>query len=235
MKKLYLISVIEKYYLNGQTEKVKWSFKNNVLSIKFISKDKNLMGEILAPCEMENCEIGVFFTSQLKKILSILDKLISIKIHKENNIPLKLNIEDSNYSMEYVLADLSLISRLPRLEEPKKYEIEANISLEMINNFLRASKVSEAELFTVETSNKELKLIIGGYEKFTNKISFNIPTLSETNTFPIKFPLKEFRDILEANTDLSEGKVLISEEGLMKIKFSSEEKIISNYILVGKE
>jgi len=44
MEKQLLVSVIEKYYLNGIHEKVKWTIKDKKVQILFTSATKDLAG-----------------------------------------------------------------------------------------------------------------------------------------------------------------------------------------------
>jgi len=76
MKKLYLEDVIEKYYLNGLVERVKIEVVDKTLTTKFISNQKNLVGTLCAPnIELDDCEFGVYDTTQLLKLIGITDLL----------------------------------------------------------------------------------------------------------------------------------------------------------------
>ena len=44
-----LTSVIDKYYLNGIVESVKWTIKDKNIEIDFITPFKNLVGKITCP------------------------------------------------------------------------------------------------------------------------------------------------------------------------------------------
>jgi hypothetical protein len=51
MEKQSLVSIIDKYYLNGIGEKVKWTVKDNVVTIKTFSPTKDMVGIVTAPFE----------------------------------------------------------------------------------------------------------------------------------------------------------------------------------------
>ena len=49
-----LVDSIEKYYLNGLTEAVKFNIKNNVLHIPFSTTNRDVVGEVTLPIELPN-------------------------------------------------------------------------------------------------------------------------------------------------------------------------------------
>jgi hypothetical protein len=242
MEKLYLTGVINKYYLKGFTERVKIVVKDKTANIKFITLQKNLVGNIVASnIDIEDCEVGIYDTTQLLKLLNITDKFLTIQVDKHKNISKKLLIADNNYNLEYSLADTLLIPMVPVIEEPN-FDMEANIDNEFINKFIKAKKALDTDVFVVESSidnelNNTINFILGGTENYTNKINFSIPASKayNGNGTQSKFPIEEFKEILDSNEDLKTGKLFISEQGLMKIYFVGEKGEEITYFLVGKE
>jgi hypothetical protein len=241
MKKLYLSDVIEKYYLGGVVERVKISIANKTLHSKFIAVNKNLIGELSAPnIELEDCEFGVYDTSQLLKLLNITDQFITLNVEKQGKVSNKLLIADTEYNLEYALADTMLTPTIPSFDEPE-YEMVANVDKEFIDKFIKAKKALNTEVFVVEPSydalnNDVVLFTLGGVEGYTNKISFHI-VASKTKTLgkQIKFPINEFNEILLANKDIISSTLCISEQGVLKIEFENEEKVKVSYVLIGKE
>jgi hypothetical protein len=241
MKKLYLLDVIEKYHLGGLVERVKISINNKTLTSNFIATNKNLIGEITAPnIELEDCEFGVYDTSQLLKLLGITDKLLILNIEKKGKVANKLLVADADYNLEYTLADIMLTPSIPSFDEPL-YDMEANIDKEFIDKFAKAKKALTTDIFTISSgadslNNNVLFFNLGGSEGYTNKINFYVPAnkisiLCE----PIKFPIEEFNEILLANKELKMSTLFVSSEGLLKINFENEEGVNVSYVLVGKE
>ena len=72
MNKQLFQSIISKYYLNGLVESVKWFISNNTLSIKFMSPNQDMLGEIkVNNFNLQDAEIAVFDTTKLNKLLGI--------------------------------------------------------------------------------------------------------------------------------------------------------------------
>jgi hypothetical protein len=241
MKKLYLEDILEKYYLNGLVERVKITIKDKTLTTKFISSQKNLVGTIEAPnVELEDCEFGVYDTTQLLKLIGITDHFLILNVEKHGKIANKLLIADNEYNLEYALADIMLTPAVPTIDEPK-YQMVADVHSEFISKFLKAGKALGTDIFIAEQStnvdgNPAIKFTLGGAEGYTNKINFTL--LTTTSSIPghtIKFPIAEFSAILAANKEFNKGELFINEEGLLKIEFTNDEGVKTSYLLVGKE
>jgi hypothetical protein len=241
MKKLYLEDVIEKYHLGGLVERVKITIKDKTLSTRFISTKKNLVGNITAPnIELDNCEFGIYDTTQLLKLIGITDHFLVLGVEKHGKIANKLLIADNEYNLEYVLADTMLTPNVPTIEEPV-YNMVATVDTDFVSRFLKANKAINTEVFIVEQSvdveeKFAMKFTLGGTESYTNKINFTL----QTSTHSIagrttKFDLEEFSEILASNKEFKSSELSISEEGLLKIEFENEEGVKASYILVGKE
>jgi hypothetical protein len=241
MKKLYFEDVIEKYHLNGLVERVKIQIADKTLTTKFISAQKNLVGVLEAPnIELEDCEFGVYDTSQLLKLIGITDHFIVLNIEKQGKVANKLLIADNEYNLEYALADTMLTPAVPSIDEPQ-YDMTAEVTIEFISKFLKAKKALDTDVFIIEQSidvdNKPaMKFTLGGSEKHTNKINFTLPTQNNAIPgFPMKFPIVEFGAILAANKEPKTSKLSVNQEGLLKIEFESEEGVKATYMLVGRE
>ena len=70
MNKHSLNRFIEKYYLGGNCSSVVINSKGDSLSTRFITGDKNLLGELsMTGWKFENADLGVYNTEQLVKLL----------------------------------------------------------------------------------------------------------------------------------------------------------------------
>lgn len=241
MKKLYFEDVIEKYHLGGLVERVKINITDKTLTTKFISAQKNLVGVLEAPnIELEDCEFGVYDTTQLLKLIGITDHFLVLGIEKQGKVANKLLIADKEYNLEYALADTMLTPAIPEINEPN-YDMVASVDNEFVSKFLKAKKALDTEVFTAEQSTDTddkpaIKFTLGGVEKYTNKVNFTLPTT--TSSIPgsiLKFPISEFSEILAANKESENGTLSISEDGLLKIEFTNKEGVKATYLLVGKE
>ena len=239
MNKQTLISAIDKYYLNGIVESVKWVIKDKNMTIDFITPFKNLVGKVISPnIDLEDSEIGIYNTSQFYKLVKIMDNYIVLKLNKsERGTPLELTIADNQYDLNYYLSDLNLIETVPAINEPESYDADLNIDANFISAFANAKKaLGDIKQFTVKTEyDKEngtgLLITIGEGNGYANKIKFKTPCESLFGLSEMPFPADVMNEVLKANEEATEGKIQISNEGLMKLTFK-EDSIESTYYLV---
>ena len=102
INKRKLVDNIEKYYLNGLTEAVKFNIKNNVLIVPFTTINQDVVGEITLPIELPDATFGIFETSPFLKLLNILDTNLDIQYQERYGIVDKLLIEDNQYKMRNI-------------------------------------------------------------------------------------------------------------------------------------
>lgn len=239
MEKNRLISVIDRYHLNGVVESVKWSIKDKNITIDFITPFKNLVGKITSSgIELDDSDIGIYDTSQFYKLIKIMDNTIVMKVNKsERGTPLELTIADNQYDLNYYLSDLNLIETVPNINEPDHYDAEATIDSSFISMFVNAKKaLGDIKRFTIQSELTEgtmnLLITIGDGSGYANKIKFKTVCEAMFGLKEVPFPADIMLEILKANEDSKSGKLEISEGGLMKISFTSKNDIESVYYLV---
>jgi hypothetical protein len=164
-------------------------------------------------------------------MLGILDMDILINVEKQHKVPTRLLIEDSNFSLQYSLADPFIIQTTPEIAEPE-YEINFNIDSEFITRFSKSKSAlgsNVKEIFRISTittidGNKEVKLVLGEPTSHSNKIEFTSPAEFEvTHSDSLSFNSAQVKEILNANKDdLIEATGELSTSGLLKLKFTSE-------------
>lgn len=238
MNKQILTSAIDKYYLNGTVEAVKWVVKDKVATIDFITPMKNLVGKVISPnFELEDSEVGIYNTSQFYKLVKIMDSTVVLKLNKsERGTPLELTLADNQYDLNYYLSDLNLIETVPTINEPSDYDAELDIDNDFISKFTNAKKaLGDIKQFTTKCEatdgTMELLITIGEGNGYANKIKFKTKCEALFGLDEIPFPADVMMEVLKANEDATEGKLQISQEGLMKISFK-ENSIESIYYLV---
>jgi hypothetical protein len=238
MNKQTLTSTVDKYYLNGTVEAVKWVVKDKAVTIDFITPFKNLVGKVISPnFDLEDSEVGIYNTSQLYKLVKIMNDTVVLKLNKsERGTPLELTLADNQYDLNYYLSDLNLIETVPSINEPADYDAELDIDSDFISKFTNAKKaLGDVKQFTtkseVNDGTMELLITIGEGNGYANKIKFKTKCEALFGLDEIPFPADVMMEVLKANEDATEGKLQISQEGLMKISFK-EDGIESTYYLV---
>ena len=231
INKLDLVANIEKYYLNGTVESVKWNIVNNRLNVGFVSPNQDLVGRIECDVKLDDGTLGIFNTSGLLKMLSILDMDVIINVEKTHKVPTKLQIEDSNFSLQYSLADPYIIQTTPEITEPE-YEVSFVVDSEFIMRFAKAKgalgsnvkDIFRMSTITNDEGNKQVKFVLGEPTSHSNKVEFTTEASFENlHDGFVSFNSAYVKEILNANKDdMTEAKGYLSTQGLLKLEFKTE-------------
>ena len=95
MEKQQLNRFVSKYNLAGLVESVKWESKDGSLTTSFISDDKSVLGNVtMKEFEGANATFGVYDTTKLTKMLSILDNSVDFSIQDIDGKAVSLKFKD---------------------------------------------------------------------------------------------------------------------------------------------
>ena len=96
ISKFELQAVINKYYIGGLIEAVKWEIKDKQLNIKFTSPTKEMLGEVThTKFNLEDSNIGISNTSQLIKLINITNGDVMLQFLKSHKVFTKLIVSDN--------------------------------------------------------------------------------------------------------------------------------------------
>ena len=232
MDKQKLTGFVEKYSLGNNIEAVKWAISNNSLQTEFISGCKTLLGMVkLNDFQLQDCELGIYNTTQLQKMLGVVGNSINLKLKMIDERAIGVNITDGDVALNYMLADLDVIPKAPKLKATPKATTRIKITNEFIMKFIKAKNaLNDAEHFTV-ISNTITQIILGHSDNNSNRININVPAENDCNMDPISFNADYLREILSANKDNEEGIMEVSADGLAVLTFKNSE-YASKYYMV---
>lgn len=240
INKSSLQSIISKYYLGGINESTKWEIKNNTLTIRFMSPTQDMLGKITyTDFPLEDITLVIFNTSQLNKLISVTSGGLILSVVKTNKIATRLEVADSQFNVTYALADSMMVNKVADVDEPSSYGVELNLNQENINALIKSKNaLGDDDTLIIEnsidlTGNQAILFTLGENTNYSNKITYSIP-VKNTMSFKLPFSSNMFKEILSAHKDMEGGIVSISEEGLMKLKFSDNKNLTSEYYLVRK-
>jgi len=231
INKLELQSVINKYFLNGLVESVKWTTENNALEIDFQSPNKDMIGRVKhTNFPLENSEIAVYDTSKLNKLLGIASGEVVLELEKMQSVYTKLIISDSNYTLNFSLTDLLLIQDLGSVTDPENYEITGVLGEEEISAIIKAHNALESDNMIVKIDRDLdgedcLVLTFGDNTNHTNKIDYQFPDANLTGVpYGTKIPFNSamVKTILNNNKDASSATFNVNTQGLMKLLFQGD-------------
>ena len=239
MEKIHIQSVIDKYHLGGIVDSVTWESTEEKVSVDFVTPSKDCAGNVTTTKDLglgEN-NISIYSTSQLNKLLTIMDGFMTVDVVKGNqDIPYQLNIKNHAFDLDFHLSSEDQIPDVPQINEPEEYEVEFDIDEDFIKDFTRAhTSIDKPNRMLVDCKvideEKFVEFTIGEAATHANKIKLRTPANFQLGIDSLPFSAATFREILLANRLLTGGKISINEEGLMKVVFS-EDEVTATYYLV---
>jgi hypothetical protein len=179
INKLTLQSLISKYYL-GINESVKWSIKNNTLSIDFMSPTKDVIGNVTCnEFNLEDCDLAIYDTKKLTNLISICKGDLLLEPEKINKLYTKLKISDSSFNLTYALSDPLLINKVGTVNVPQ-WAVKLELSSEDVDSLIKAkSALSEVDNMLITTIKNNYgesvcEFVFGDESGHNNKITYQI-------------------------------------------------------------
>jgi hypothetical protein len=242
INKIELQSVINKYYLNGLIEAVKWDIKDNNLNIKFTAPTREMIGEINHnDFKLENSSFGINNTSQLLKLINITAGEVLLSFVKNNKIYSKLIVADQQFTANYALADILTIPKTGAYSGSEEWSIEVELENETIAALIKAkSALAESTTVVIKPfqsldGDPQLELVFGGDIEYANKVSYYLNiTKNISKDFELSFNSDLLKEILSCNKDYTSAKMSLNLEGLIKFEFKTD-KTTSTYYIVKKD
>ena len=233
MNKHSLSRFIDKYYLGGNCSSVVINSKGDSLSTRFITGDKNLLGELtMSGWKFDEADLGVYNTEQLVKLLSVLSENITMNLTKAGDKAVALKISDTKSDVNYMLSDLSVISSPPNLKSVPDFEVKIKVDKSFMSKFVAGiCALTDTDNFTVITDDDGVKVVIGYAEINTNRVTLPVETESYDKIDNVSFNANLFRDVLVANKECESATLEVSSQGLARINFKIDEYDATYYLV----
>ena len=228
MKKSSFEGFVARYNLGGEVESVKINSTDEGITVRFISDDKTLLGDVTSEDkEFPNGEFGVYTTSQLKGLLGVLDSNIDVTEGEA-----ALVFSDKCTSVNYMLADLSVIPVVPDLKQLPYFSSSITLDEEFVSKFIKSKgALSDSDTFTFKCKDNKGEVVLGYSKINSNRISINVQCTCESDVEPISFSAKYLKEIFNANRNAKASSLKVSAQGLAHASFEHD-GYKSNYFLV---
>lgn len=232
MEKQQLNRFVSKYNLAGLVESVKWESKDGSLTTSFISDDKSVLGSVsMKEFDGSDAEFGVYDTTKLTKMLSVLGNDVDFSINDIDGKPVSLKFKDGSTNVNYMLADLSVIPNVPDLKQLPPFNAEIKLDTNFISKFIKAKGALDENNFTFLCKDGKGEIILGYSNINTNRINIEVDCTCDGDVDPISFSATYLKEILVANKEATDATLKISSQGLSHIHFEID-NYESNYYLV---
>jgi hypothetical protein len=233
MNKTRITRFIQKYNLAGLVESVAWKAADGKLVTRFISDDKTVLGEIQLDNFTFNApELGVYTTSTLNKLLSVVGEDVELEVQELNGKAVNLFIKSDGTKAQFQLADLAVIPTVPDLKSLPEFDVNIGFDGKFIDKFIKGKNaLSDVDTFTVLSEGDELKIVLGYSNVNSNRIAFSAEKDYTKIVKPISFSAKYLKEIFSANKEATSVILNISTSGLAHVEFKIDD-FTAKYFLV---
>lgn len=238
-----ILSHIDRYNLSGEIEPVEWKVENGELSIGFVSPDNTIIGSLSAEDFGldENVELGIMQTSRLQKLIKILNDEFDISLQYAGDQARVLVLEDDQKTVEFRLSDLSVIPDAPSPKRIPDFQVDMEITERFASDFRSAESALDEDEFAVRTTPQGVEVVVGytadSRREHNNKVTLPVD-VEEFEGFEnnnVTFKADTFSEILKANSDAETATWEVSDEGLSRIQFESEDWDVTYYFVSQQE
>ena len=239
VNKLVLQSIINKYHL-GEIPSVKWKIEDKVMTIDFMTLNKDVIGNIThTDIDLEDSTLVVFDTKRLLNLVNITSGDLLITLEKTKAIYTKMHIADSDFNLSYALSDPLLVGKVGTVDEPE-WDMVLPLEKEQVDNLVKAKSALTGVGNMTLSPDKDLDgddmclVTFGDEQGHNNKITYNLTGQIKQDNVSIPFNSDMFKTILNVNKDLETGTLYLSYKGLMKLEFTAL-NTTGTYYMIRKE
>jgi len=217
---------IQRYYLGGLGKSVVWKFDGKKLITEYATEARTMKGTVVLKglTYPDAFNLGIFDTEKLLKLIGGLDNECEMKVLITDNEAKSLELSDKNSEIRFMLSSIDMIPSIPKAKDIPKGDVSVKLTNEVLERFIKhANALSEVGTFTFSVKKDMAEFKIG----YTSVASNTISTYAELEVSkpisPIVFPTPVFKEIFSANKDATKMSLEVSEKGLAKMEFDSDD------------
>ncbi len=238
-----VLSHIDRYNLGGEIEPVTWNIDGNSLTIRFVSPDNTIIGELNVGSfpATEDVELNIRQTSRLQKLIKILNDRFDMSFNYAGDEARTLILEDEMKTVEFRLSDPTIIPDTPSLKRLPGFQVEMDITEQLASDFRSAESALDEDEFAVRTTPRGVEVVVGytadSRREHNNKVTLpvSVDNYENFDNNNVTFKADIFAEILKANSDAETGTWEVSGEGLSHIQFESQDWDVSYYFVSQQE
>lgn len=243
MQKTDFISTIQKYYLAGKCKDVCWEISDKNLYVDFLTDDGAMLGTLSAVTDLPDNVIAVFNTDKLLSMLSPLGDEVQGQYKKYKDKTVGIQFSDNSVDVYFTTGDLANVpdpkqklqafrDRGRQLKTQPIPAYEVKLDKESISRFLKAKKaLSDAKTVTLIQGVDSVEFVVNySQNRNENKITVPFPAVIEKETALFTYNVELLALVLSTNDSFREGKIVVTENGLMVMSFAAEDYTVTYYL-----
>jgi len=238
IRKDELDGFISKYYLGGLGKSVVWNYDGKKLTTDFAAESRTMKGTVVLKTlgYPDAFKLGIFDTEKLTKLLSPLDKECELRVSILDGEAKSIQLDDGKGDGIFMLSSIDMIPQTPKNKELPKMDVGIKLNADIIGRFINgATALSDVGTFTVSVEATGAKLTIGYTSVASNRYSVRAELDYSKSIAPVTFPTSTFKEIFSANREAKEMSFEISEKGLAKLEFNSDDYMCTYFVVSTEE
>lgn len=212
---------IQKYSLSGLCQKVTLVSDKGKLKTSALSDAQDIAVEVkFDDVGLPDGSFSVFDTKKLSSIMSVLGPEIQVTVENDQSgVPLNLVLTSGKIDVNFVLADASIIPKVPTPKSTIVYDVAFPLEPEFYVTLIKSeSALKEATAFNIKSKgNGKIEFIVGEAGYNSNKIKLNVDVDKADKAFSLKFATSPFIAALSANKDAETRTLHVCISGLLKL------------------
>lgn len=238
IRKDELEGFISRYYLGGLGKSVVWNYDGKKLTTDYAAESRTMKGTVALKSlgYPDAFKLGIFDTEKLTKIISPLDKECDLKVVIADGEAKSIELDDGNASAFFMLSSIDMIPQTPKNKELPKMDIGIKLTGDVITRFINGvSALADVGTFTVSVEATGAKLTIGYTSVASNRFSIRAELDYSKSITPVTFPTSTFKEIFSANRDAKSMVMEVSEKGLARLEFDSDDYKCTYFVVSTEE
>jgi len=228
---------ISRYYLGGLGKSVVWNYDGKKLTTDFAAEARTMKGTVTFKGlgYPDAFKLGIFDTERLTKLIGVLDNTCDLKVAVVDTEAKSIDLYDGHSTAHFMLSSVDMIPQPPKAKELPKMDVGVKLTKELIERFIKgANALSEVGTFTVTVGKTGATFTIGYTSVASNSIAVDAELDFSKSISPITFPTAVFKEIFSANKEAKGMTFEVSEKGLAKLEFESDD-YKTQYFVVSTE
>jgi len=240
MKKEILETFIDRYYLKGLINKVKWKYSasEKLLYTRAAIDNRSFVVDVnmneFTDFGADDLIICIGDTERVKAMLSPFGEDLDFLINKNGDKILGFTLSNADIECYCSAADPSAMDPVPKnLQDIPEYHVEVPLTEEFMEKFKCAHKaLKDVDSFSVHMNKKGVfEIVIGYTTSNSNRIRITPTTNVTKNTIEksILFPIKNIIEVISANESIPNGTLSITNSGIMQLYFKNDKFTFTSY------
>lgn len=232
MKKEILETFMTHYNLGGIIAKAKWKYSSNdkILHTRAVADNKSFIADVIMnnfnEFGTDDLVICIGDTDKVYAMMSPFGEDVNFTVNKNGDRVLGFSITDNDCESYCTAADPTVMDPIPKnLQDIPEYHVVIPLTEDFLAKFLKArTALKDVDNFSVGMNKKGLVEVVIGYTTANSnriRIAPQTDPLKNKLETALSFPIKNIAEAFKANSDIVDGTMSITNNGIIQLYFKN--------------